>query len=389
MDLIQKSKIFNSDIKEHPSCRNDYEYAAGYFTDVVKITDNQEFLEVYRHVQHFGFPITIEMEKYASIPNYAPESLIAQMAITGEDDYFTKMKALIENPDNVYMASQFFDLSEREKIFTHIVENDRADLTSKYYEDGYPPEDIYCHVANGNACLEVVTFLMEHDYIPSDEIITWYLMKGMGGIAKKSITEYTDIPFVMDCKPCDIQAFRLIEEKRGYPFDSSECQKILFMIVSDHVATDVALLIELFNKIKNELTSTEKFDLLKRLLTKNEKFAIYIFMKLLKEDGFSNNQIENQTFFINKSIPGYIILKLQIEECTDLDVIADMAFELTTDKNITYYSEDQNGFISAQNEKYCNSSDDDDSYYESSNDGEHEDGEAEEYEDTTMGNGWW
>lgn len=373
MDLIQKSKIYDSEIKEHQTAKNEYDYVPGYFTNVDRISDNQDFLEVYRHVQHFGFSITPDMERYATIPNYAPESLIAQMAITGKDEYFTKMKAIIENPDNCYMFSSPFEQPDREKIFTHIVEIDRADLTQKYYNEGCTPEDIYCHTANGNACLETVRVLMENHYVPSDEIITWYLMKGMGGIAKKCITQYTDVDFVTECNPSDIDAFRFIENNIKEPRTLIDYQKNLFAIVSDKVPTDSALLIELYNRVKDDLTQTEKFDLLKKLLSKEEKFPIYTIMKLLSEDGFTNNQIEDQTFFINRSISGYVILKLQIEKCKDLDVIADMAFELTSDRNITYYSEDQNGFISAQNEKYSNSSSDDDSYCVTSSDEERDD----------------
>lgn len=368
MELRLKSKIFDSEIKEHKSFQSDYEFIPGYFSDVERICNNNDFLEVYRHVQHFGFPVTNDMIRYAGIPNYSPQSLITQMALTGKDSYFLEMKTLIENPENVYSPFQHFDVPETDKIFTQLVECDRADLTEKFYSEGHSPEDIYCHTHNANATLEVVNVLMKNDYIPSDNIICWYLMHGMGAIARKCITSETDIDFILQCTPLDLDSFNFIEESRCEPYDVEQCLNILYKIINYQATLDVALFSELYKRVKQELTTTEKFDILKCILSKKERFAIFYFMTLMKEDGFSNAQLENQTSFINKSEMGYTILKVQIEKTRDLDILVDMVGDITSYGKIDFYNEDENGFISAQNEKYCNSDSSDESYISSDED---------------------
>lgn len=388
MELKLKSDIYDSDIKSNPNCINDYDYIAGYFADIDIIIDNDDFLEVYRHVQFFGLSITDDMRRFASIPNYAPHSIIENMRLTGEDTYFNIMKQFFENNDNIYMPIQTMDIIGNEYGYHQLVEFGRADLTQKYYDEGYPPEDIYSNITTANTTLEVIKTLMKNNYVPSDDIICWYFMKGMGGIAKQCITEYSDLPFIIDCEPADLDSFNFIESRRSEPYDTSDIISLLYNIVSISTSTDVALFRLLYERITKDLTLTEKFDIMKRILVKNEKFLIYTYMKILKNEGFSNSQLENQVFYISKSYTGYIIFKVQIENCKDLDVIADMCYDLTSSEKIDFYNEDENGFISAQNEKYANSSDSDSSYYESDEDEDEEENDDYE-EDLKYGDSRW
>lgn len=369
MDLKAKTEIYDSSIKEHPCFRmNNYDYIAGYFTNVDMIVDNDDFLDVYRHVQFFGLPITNDMKRFASIPNYAPQSLIANMALTSKDTYFDLMKEIIENPKNVYTPNHFIEPSLNGNIYHQLVENDRADLTQHYYDENYPPDDIYSNTTSANTTLEVIRVLMLNDYVPSDDIICWYLMKGMGRIAKQCITKYSDLSFITDCHPTDLDSFNFINDNRIEPYDMSDLIILLYNIVSVNNPTDVALFCILYDLVRSDITLTEKFDILKRVLAKNESFLIYTYMRILKEDGFTNSQLENQVFYVSKNQKGFIIFKIQIEKCKDLDIVADMCLDLNSDEKLSFYNEDENGFISAQNEKYANSSDSESDNYETSDD---------------------
>lgn len=366
MEVILKSELFNTEVSEHDKSINSYEYVAGYITNHPRIQTNTDFLDTYRYVQFYEFPITDEMKRYARNPNYSPKSLIEQMLLTGDDKYFREVKALIEDPNNSYTPSLSSVIEEQDNIYTHIVEEDRADLASKFYELGYPPGDIYCHVSNANACLEVMKTLVSNGFIASDDIIFWYLTKGMGAIADVCFNECTDMQVVVESLPIDTDSFELIETGWSHHFTAEECQTILFNLVTSNSPTDSALLKRIYLRVKDQLIQTEKLDILKKLLNKNERFPIYIYMCLLVKDGFTFGQIEQQVMAA-RSYNGYIILKVQLEECKDLDGIVDLATDYSGIDQTTYFSEDQNGFISAQNEKYNNSdSSDDDTVISSS-----------------------
>lgn len=360
MDIKLKSEIYDMDIRSHPDFDSESDYFAGYFADDEEVTNNQSFLKLYRQVQYFRLRIPMELYNYACIPNYAPISLIENMRLTGEDTYFYELKAMIENRLNMYFPRRELEEETNDELsFVYIAENDRADLAQYYYDNGAIPCDIYCNFNSANSTFEVVKVMLKNDYIPSDNVIYWYLTNGMGAIAKCAFTDFNDMSDLVNCNPIDLDSYLLIKNHREFTFD--ETMENLMHLITRPELVDCALFLELYSKVSDILTETEKLSLLQKIISKNDKFLIYIYMKKLSEEGFSNNVLENQVFRLNIGQSGYIIFKLQIEELTDYDLIIAMSSELSIREMFNFDVFDES---SSSDASYSNDSDysEDDGY---------------------------
>lgn len=366
MNLQKKSEIKDSCIMSRPEFTDESEFLAGYFHNVIKIENNNDFLDIYRHIQFFNLPIPDDMLKYASIPNYSIRNIIENMRLTGEDIYFTKLSSILMDPNNIYSTdSILLPKDDDGDIYQQLANINRADLTQQYFDNGEVPDDIYTHISSGNATLEICNILMELGYLPSDEIIYWYMIKGMGGIAKKCFNRVTDVDFVTDCNPVDLTSLKIIQETK-WPLLNNENNEdwinkipledattMLYAMIESQVVVDVAMFISLYRLISNEITQHEKLMLLTNILLKKEKFLISIFLKELVKEGFELNILENTIFSSAKSTIGYQIYKLEIEKSTNHDIIIDYCSDITEGFKFQYYKEDESAFISRVNEKYA------------------------------------
>lgn len=387
MDLILKTDLITAEISNHEYFKTKNSYIAGYFADLAfAVKCNVDFIQQYRHVQYFGLEITEKMFFYLSKPNYAPKSLIEQLRLTGDDKYFKTVCEYLENNNLSYKPS--FNLSNEEDLvsFNDLLTNDRADLTQRRYNEGEVPEDIYCTYVAGCQCLEIVKVMMKNDFIPSDDVIIWYLSNGMGEIARQSVTKYTDTSFFTEAEPIDLDSLLLIEEFNGRVEDA-KAYNYLINIVSNNMAIDCSLFIELYNRVRSDVSPTEKFNILSFILEKKDNFAIYTMMKLMLEDNITESQIENHVFFVKRNYNGYLVFKIQIEKVKNVDIVGDVLDDIFSASVGNYYSEDKNGFISAQNEKYsrASSSDESDIYtskfrkcYKIGEDGEEDDRDSQD-----------
>lgn len=412
MNLQKKSDIDDLCIKIRPEFNDDSEWIAGYFHDVEKIENNADFLEVYRHIQYFKLKTPDEMIKYASIPNYSLLSLIENMKLTGEDIYFETLSTMLNNHNNIYSTESLLLPKENESdIFQQLAILNRADLTQSYIKSGEVPNDIYTYSQSGNATLEIVNVLIEEGYIPSDEIIYWYIIKGMGGIAKICISDVTDTDFITDLFPIDLTGLKLIQEIK-WPTDNEKdwiknipleyAIDIIYNMIGLVYNVDVAMFISLYRLISSEMTQHEKLMLLTNILLKKEKFLISIFLKELVDEQFNLSILESTIFTNAGSDVGYQIFKLEIEKSSNHDIIIDYCNDINEGFKHQYYNEDESAFISRNNEKYIETSSDDDdsdndsvpecnddnnyirksfSFYDDNIDSEEEE-EEEEYENT-------
>lgn len=398
MNLQKKSEIKDLCIMNRPEFNDESEFLAGYFHNVSKIEDNNDFLEVYRHIQFFNLKITEEMIKYASVPNYSLNSLIENMRLTGEDVYFTTLTPILRNPNNIYSTdSTLFPKEDEPDVYQQLANINRADLTQYYFDLGEVPDDIYTHTSSGNATLEVCSMLIELGYVPSDEIIYWYMTKGMGSIARRCLNYVTDIDFITDCSPVDLSSLIIVQQNK-WPLvegDNNEewikkipledAADILYNMVGSPIRVDVAMFIELYRLISSEMTQHEKLMLFTNVLMKKEKFLISVLMKELVIEGIELNVLENTIFTSAKSTIGYQIYKLEVEKSTNYDIIIDYCLDITQGFKFQYYKEDESAFISRINEKYTETSSSEDDYSDHDSDtssvAEGDDGEfTKEYE---------
>ena len=85
MNLLKKELIIEPLIRNNLKFNEHDEYVKGYFSDLNTVTNNEEFLEVYRYIQYWKLPYLDFMISYAMQPNYAIKSLLSNMALTNDD----------------------------------------------------------------------------------------------------------------------------------------------------------------------------------------------------------------------------------------------------------------------------------------------------------------
>lgn len=368
MELRMKSSIDDVNIINSLEFDADEsEWFPGYFHNVTKIENNNDFLDVYRYVQYFSLEITDDLIQYASIPNYSSKSLIENLKLTGEDSYFERISEYIKNA-KYSTKSELKPNEDNEDLYEELASIDRADLTQYYFDEGKTPTDIYVHQNNGNTGLEICNILIENGYIPSDDIIYWYMTKGMGDIANRCICNITDMNFITDCNPIDLTSFEIIKKFKWPATDdipSDDATIMLYNIISSKFKTDVALFILLYRIIKEDLTQHEKLMLLSSVLAKKERFLILVFLKELSNENIDDDTLENTIFINSRSIIGYQIYKIEIKKCNDYDNIVDYCNNILEDFKSEYY-EEESDFISRNNEKYIDTSSSDSSSDDSS-----------------------
>jgi hypothetical protein len=331
MLLRLKNNIKEIKIIESEEFNNDSEWIAGYFHNVKKIEDNNDFLDVYRYIQYFNLDITDEMLDYLKIPNYSIDSLRENMRLTGEDNYFNRLNDILNNPENVYTTKSTLLPNENEfDVIAQLALIDRADMTQYYCDNEESINDIYTNTKTGNAALEICRVLINNDYEPSDDIIYWYMTKGLGSIAKLCIYSKTDIELITNCYPVDLTSLKIIQEYKwsgnNIPFENA--QDIFYNMLTSNLKIDCAMFIKLYKIIESEVTKHEKIMILNSLLLRKEEFVISLYIKELCNEDFDRGFIENQIFSVAKSSIGFQIYKLEIEKSNNYDVIYDYCLEM-------------------------------------------------------------
>lgn len=370
MNLEKKSKICDDDIKNSEEFKNDSIYVKGFFSDVDTIDDNNDFLSLYRYIQCWKKEIPDSMNVYACVPNYSPESLIENMKLTGEDTYFEHFKKLILNEENEYCTDCITVPFSDDKVFTELATLNRADLAQKYYTDGNSPNDIYTTSVCGNATLEIIKILMQEGYVPSDDVIIWYIKNGMGKVAIQSITECSDLEFICDEIPHDIDFlnYLIINEYEG-SLPPEKAEYYIYENLESKNPIDVAMFIRLL-RLATTLSVDDKFRILSHILKRDELMLISTVLTELDDLGFSRHKMEDIICYNVKSIPAYIIFKLVIEKSNNYEHILDYCCELKEDEETEWVEDD---FTKMMNEQY-------DSTDSESNGSEEADGDSETHE---------
>lgn len=359
MELRKKDSEFDSAIKSSDEFANKYDFIKGYFTDLVSINNNEEFLEYYRYIQYWKLEIPEMMEHYASIPNYSPKSLLANMLLTGDDEYYKKLSSMITNKENKYTSYHIFPPDLDDKPFLCLVKSDRADLTQKLIDDGNTPHDIFSSPNEGNCTLEVIKVMISEGYIPPDEIIIWYISKGMGGIASICITDCSDIDFIFEENPIDMDSYSLIydpkteDDKREFePLEMTVelSERLLYKLLETNSQIDVALFMKLYKSASSVISLSEKYNLLNHVLDRGELMLIQEFMKELDKEGLERDRIENLILYKVKSANGFVIFSLVIQGEKNYDKIFDYCCDIDTEEKSNYYrpttQEEEDQYIS-------------------------------------------
>lgn len=369
MNIINKKDIKSFKILDLLELDDNQEYTAGVFHNVEKIRNNNDFLDVYRHIKFFGFPLSNEMLEYASIPNYAPKSLLENIKLSGEDnEYYPKLKELIENKENKYKTRSIIE--PKIETFQHLVEINRADLTDKFLDDGVKIEDLYSNVSTGNSCLEICKKFTEFGHYPVDEIIFYYMTFGLGGVAEVCLSHLTDMDFITDCEPLDLDSLLIIckhkycneenynNEDPIASLPSSIANKMIDVCFEFKNKTDIAMFMKLYSIVSDEMLISEKFYFLNRILDKKESFFISIFLRQLVNEGVSISALESQIYYKSKSFLGYQIFKLEIECETNYDFIYNLCSDLEENFETKYYEEEYESdscSCSSYSSSYCSS----------------------------------
>jgi hypothetical protein len=341
MDLKHKSLIDEPTILNSEEFNNDSEYVCGMFSDVTDINNNNDFLDLYRYIQYWKLPIPDKLKEYASTPNYSKKSLIENMRLTGEDEYFDEIQNLIESadfvfrtPENDTFCSQLLEDDTIEDKYMKLVEENRPDLVDKLTDEGYSFEDLYFGINRGNAGMKVVKKMLEQGYTASVDIAVWYIENGMGSIVNMCF-ESGIREFIIGEHPRDYDIFEFYTETHPGLL-ASEYEELFFSLLDSNVI-DVALLVELYKGAKIS-TKQQKISILGLILKKNNRMLISQFMRLLLDDGVPCYDIYNNIHFVSKSVIGHIIYSLEIVNNKAYDSIMGIADEITQDTQIKHYA---------------------------------------------------
>lgn len=341
MDLRLKSLIDEPVILNSDEYNNENEYVCGMFSDVTIINNNDDFLELYRYIQYWKLQIPNNLQEYAKTPNYSTKSLIENMRLTGEDDYFFEILELIENakysfncPEDDNLFQELINNNKIENKYMNLVELNRSDLVELLTEEGYSHEDLYFSVNKGNSGMLVVKEMLNQGYTASVDIVLWYIENGMGSVAKLCF-ESGISEFIINEHPRDYDMFDYYNETHP-DLIPSEYEELFFSLLESKII-DVALLLELYKKSKIE-TKQQKISIFGLILKKNNRMLISQFMRLLYDDGVPCYDIYNNIHFVSKSIIGHIIYSLEIVNNKSYDSIMSIADEINQDTQIKYYN---------------------------------------------------
>lgn len=376
---MKKEEITEELIRSSTEFNNEYDFIKGFFSNLDEITNNQEFLEHYRYVQYWKLPFPKMMEDYASTPNYSLESVIENMRLTGEDEYFTHFEKLFRNIENKYKFKNVFEKENiDEDVFTRLVISGRPDLIDEYLNQGYTPHDIYTYSSNGNATLEAVKIMMNEGYIPSDDIIIWYIVNSMGGLASQCITECSDKEFIFEEVPLDFDSFKMISQEKWIPkISPEEAEELIYKIIESNKPIDVALFKYLYENAKKILSDISKLQIFNHILSTKDRMLISVFLKILDEECFDKNRIEDIIFYTAKSIIGYVIFNLEIKKNKNYENIIDFCCEIEEEEKVNYYKETEEDEDDLLFEKFCETSTDTDEI-----EGYYSENESERFEES-------
>lgn len=342
MELRKKDTILEESIRKSEEFGNKYEFIKGYFSDLFSVDNNNDFLEVYRYVQYWNLEVPDFLKDYASTPNYCVKSLLSNMLLTGEDRYYKLLSDIILKSSFNYSMNNIFLPTIGNTPFLDLAKNNKAELAGSFLMDGHPPHDIFSSSSEGNATLQIVKTMMSEGYIPSDEIIIWYVSKGMGGVARECITECSDINFIFEEDPIDVDFFDFMYEDLSHNYgllkiEPDNAERILYRQFDTKMEIDVALFMKLYMITKPILTIQSKLSILHHVVDKNEFMLTFQLLKELDDDGVSRERVQNLLLYTAKSISGYIIFSLQIVGEKNYDKIFDYCCDIDTEEKTVYY----------------------------------------------------
>lgn len=367
MELRKKDTILEESIKESDEFKNKYDFIKGYFSDLISVNDNNEFLELYRYVQYWKLDIPQILIDYASTRNYCKESLIANMLLTGDDEYYKKFVELISKSQFLTSSTKVFPPVIGNKPFLDLAKANRPDLTHKIIEEGNTPHDIFSSSYEGNSTLQIVKELIDEGYIPSDEIIIWYISKGMGGLAKECIIEdYSDIEFIFEEDPIDLDFFNYMISQ-GYEINPDIAERMLYRQFDSKMEIDVVLFMILYRLAKPILTLQSKLSILHHVLDKNESLLTRELLKDLDNDGIDRDRVETIILYTAKSINGYVIFSLDIVGEKNYDKIFDFCCDIDTEEKTNYYKITTQDEEDLANGKYCETTSSSDEHSDNEN----------------------
>lgn len=359
MEIREKTDILDVELMNLQSFDDDSKYMVGFFSDSTLLLNNNDFLRIYRYIQCWKLDIPSNMDNYFSEKNYSYTSLIENMKLTGIDEYFNHFMELPPVNKNIKYSSNDGINKESENIFTELALHNRSDLVEEYYSEGFTPHDIYIEINNANSALVIIKKLVDEGYIPSDDIIIWYIERGMGCLVKECITTCTDMNFVLDFYPRDLDTLNLIIDKKFQGLLRPEdAQKYIFSLVDSDCQIDVALFIILYQRAKDSISRADLFRLLVSIIKKEQSMLTFAFLKILNEDGLSLRQLEILIFDDIRNAHAYIIFKIHIEKDTNYEEIMDFVADLVDiplDNFNSSYDEDYNSCTSSKSSTPSNS----------------------------------
>ena len=343
MDLLEKEQITEPLIKTNQMFDEHDEYVKGYFTDLKHVSNNEDFLEIYRYIQYWKLPYPDYMTYYASQPNYAPKSLLANMALTGEDSYYSYFKDLIDNSKYTPTELPLFETSEN--VYENLVKLNRADLVLSENAKGVPFMDIFSGHDYGNSTLEVVRIMLTEDYEPSDEVIVWYVQHGFGRIVNMCIPSSDDPEFIFDEIPRDLDFYdEMLKSKYNDKISEDDAECILNKVLTDpenqNTIIDVAMLLKLYRTCSSKMTTEYKKVLLTIIARKEQPFLTSTFLKELTTEECSCKLtsviIRDLIVDIIKDKRTYVIFFAEILGWKNYNSIVDFGNDIEPDETVPY-----------------------------------------------------
>jgi len=374
MNLQKKDEITETLIINNPDFNSHDVYVKGYFSEVDIIFNNEYFLELYRYVQYWRLPIKNGLISYAEMPNYASESLLKNMLLTGDDKYYKYLSNIIINAE--YKPSKIEIDREHEDIYDYLVKINRADLVLEYYMSGIPFTDLHPTIQNINVSMEVLKIMLDNNYEPSDEIIMWYIDNGYGKLAIMCIEDHIDKDFFLDEIPTCLDFFNeILKCKYNNKINDIQVENIMNKLLTRKMSNndiDVVLFITLYRLCSDKMSSEYKKVLLSIVVNLNQQFLTLTFLREIDNEinhcNVMRTSINNLLINSVKNKYAYIIFNIEILNYKNytsiLDIGEDMEHDTLDDKIIYNTNNDDQSSSSSDSDCYSEYDSDSDCYSE-------------------------
>ena len=328
MELIEKSTITDENIINLPKFNFDSTYVKGFFRKVKDILTNEDFLEVYRYVQYWKLEIPIELIQYSLIENYNKLSLLANMLLTGDDDYYKQMSKNIANPREI-------DFDENDQI--------NEDTEVEYLLDN--PEymklanergaSLFCDFCKSksyaNSMLKLVKICNANGNYASDDTIQYYANAGIGGVAIAMISPMSDISYIFDTSfvPKDVDMYEFIlSNLYDDEFDNEKNEYFLYKILENDKNIDVALFMKLYSNLSEHISTRSKEIIMSHVFGTNNLMLISEFIKFVVDDGFDLEHMKKIVMIDTPNKIAYILFNLEILNSTKYEYIYDYSLQI-------------------------------------------------------------